>query len=154
MLSADGADTLGAQLLTAVKKRKVKRLFIDGLDGFEQATPDRARVPSFFTALSELRALGVTTVFTAEMRTAIGLEVQMPVARASAVADNIVLLHGLQSGARLHRLLSIRKIRDSEFDLSMHEFAITAQGIRLAGTSESAEILLGRNGAGRGEAGP
>jgi circadian clock protein KaiC len=147
-------DDLGAQLLAALRKRKVRRLFIDGLDGFEQATPDRNRVIPFFTALAnELRTLGVTTVFTFETRT-VGLKIEAPVAGTAGLAENIILVHWLQAGARLHRLMSILKMRDSEFDLSMHEYSITGQGIALAENSESAEVLLTGDGAERSGTGP
>lgn len=148
-------DDLGAQLLAGLRKHKVKRLFIDGLDGFEQATPDRHRVLPFFTALTnELRILGVTTVFTAETRRTLGLKVEVPMSGTSGLAENIIQLHWLHAGARFHRLLSIIKARDSEFDLSFHEYSITGRGIALAENSMSAEALLTGAGADRSGAGP
>jgi circadian clock protein KaiC len=148
-------DDLGAQLLAALRKHKVKRLFIDGLDGFEQATPDRNRVLPFFTALAnELRIQGVTTVFTCEMRQTMGLKLEVPITGTSGLAENIILLHWLQAGARLHRLLSIIKVRDSEFDLSIHEYSIQGQGFALADNPDSAKALLMPDSADRSGAGP
>ena len=148
-------DDLGAQLIAALRKQNVRRLFIDGLDGFEQATPDRNRVVPFFTALAnELRSLGVTTMFTSETRRTMGLKVEVPMAGTSGLAENIILLHWLQAGARLHRLLSILKVRDSEFDVSIHEYSITDHGMELAENSESAEALLTGDSADRSGTGP
>ena len=148
-------DDLGAQLLAGLRKHRVKRLFVDGFEGFEQATEDRHRVLPFFTALTnELRILGVTTVFTVETRRTLGLKVELPMSGTSGLAENFILLHWLQAGARAHRLLSILKVRDSDFDPSVHEYSITGQGIALAENSESAEALLTGTGADRSGAGP
>jgi circadian clock protein KaiC len=136
-------DDLGARLLETLHKQKTMRLFIDGLDGFELATPDRHRVIPFFTALAnELRIMGVTTLFTSETPQTIGMKIEVPFAGTSGLAENIILLHWLQSRARLHRLLSITKVRDSEFDLSVHEYSITGQGIVVAEDSTGARALL------------
>lgn len=148
-------DDLGAQLLSALHKKNVKRLLIDGLDGFELATPDRNRVIPFFTALAnELRIMGVTTVFTCEAPQTLGLKIEVPVTGTSGFAENIILLHWLQSRAQLHRLLSIIKVRDSEFDMSLHEYSITGQGIVLADNPDSARALLTGASADFSGAGP
>ena len=52
-------DELADRLLTVVRQRGVRRLFIDGLNGFETAAAYPERVGPVFTALSnELRARG------------------------------------------------------------------------------------------------
>ena len=77
------------RMLDAVKRRDVRRLFIDGLEGFERLTTDRERLGHVFAALSnELSALGVTTLYTAEAE-AIGPVSGLPLSHAS-VARRIV----------------------------------------------------------------
>ena len=44
-------DRLGHQLLHAVRIRRVKRLLIDGLGGFERAAVHQPRMNEFFSAL-------------------------------------------------------------------------------------------------------
>eukprot|EP00913_Durusdinium_trenchii_P004188 g3880.t1 len=67
-LTENMLDKLGRVLLDAVRVRNVKRLFIDGLGGFERAAVYRPRLVEFFAALTnELRALGVTTIATWEL---------------------------------------------------------------------------------------
>ena len=66
-------DAYGERLLEAVHKRKVRRLFIDGLNGFKKAAIDPGRMDHFFTALAnELRVLGVTTLYTLEVPDILG----------------------------------------------------------------------------------
>src|ERR1700712_4398098 len=60
-------DEVASELLAAIKARGVRRLVIDGIDGFSKLTDEKKRIGSFLSALcNELRALGVTTLATAE----------------------------------------------------------------------------------------
>src|SRR5204863_9157713 len=55
------------RLLDAVRRRRVRRLFIDGLEGFERLTTDRERLRHTFAALiHKMSALGGTKVYTSE----------------------------------------------------------------------------------------
>ncbi|HJS88220.1 MAG TPA: ATPase domain-containing protein [Acetobacteraceae bacterium] len=128
-------DDLGEQLLKAVGRRGVKRLLVDGLGGYVEAADDPARAGKVFAVLvHELRAQGVTTVYTAETPNLVGTEVVVPVPGVSVVVDNMVLLRFAEYRARLHRLFSIIKVRGSTFDPGMREFRITDKGITLADT--------------------
>jgi circadian clock protein KaiC len=44
--------------------------------------------------------------------------------------------------SQLRRLISVVKVRDSDFDSSLREFRITAAGIEIADTFDSAEAIL------------
>ena len=66
---SDVIDAYGARLLETARRRKVKRLFIDGLTGFKSAAFDPSRIGHFFAALAnELRVLGVAVVQRSEAR--------------------------------------------------------------------------------------
>ena len=55
------------RLIEAVRGRGVRRLFIDGLQGFDRLAPERQRLGYIFSAFSsEFRGLGVSTLYTAE----------------------------------------------------------------------------------------
>ncbi len=147
-------DDLGGQLLEAVRRRGVRTLFVDGLGGYVEAVDRRERVSQVFAALShELRALGVTTVCTGETTNLVGPEVAAPVEGVSVIADNMVLLRFVEFRARLHRLLSVMKVRGSDFDLALREFRITGAGVELGGTFEDAEAVLSGFGVERQEGG-
>jgi circadian clock protein KaiC len=66
----------------------------------------------------------------------------VPVEGISAIVENLVLLRFVEFRARLHRLLSVMKVRGSDFDPRLREFCITDVGITLADTFESAESIL------------
>lgn len=135
-------DDLGDRLLNAVRRRKVKRLVIDGLGGFNKAIRSRP-IERFFSALAYiLRTEGVTSICTAEVPEIIGPTITTPMHGLSDVTDNHVLLRFREVGAALYRLISILKVRDSGFDPALRTFSITTNGIEIAESSQSAESIL------------
>jgi circadian clock protein KaiC len=140
----DILDALGNRLVEAVGRRHVKRLVIDGLLGFQEIAADRPyRIGRFLTAVAnELRALNVTTFYTAETRNLIGGVIEAPTIGLSTIAENLVLLRYVEIRSQLRRLISVVKMRDSDFDSSLREFRITAAGFDLAHTFDSAEAIL------------
>ena len=140
----DILDALGNRLVEAVRRRRVKRLVIDGLLGFQEIAADRPhRIGRFLTALAnELRVLDVTTFYTAETPNLIGGVIEGPAIGLSTLAENLILLRYVEIRSQLRRLISVVKMRDSDFDSSLREFRITAAGIELANTFDSAEAIL------------
>jgi circadian clock protein KaiC len=136
-------DELGTRLIDALRSRRAQRLFVDGLSAFFNIAVDPDRLTNFFIGLStELRALGVTTIYTAETPNVIGGTIDAPVTSIATIFDNLILLSFVEWRAHLHRLLSIVKARDSQFDTSVREFVISKDGIDLADTFKSAEAIL------------
>jgi circadian clock protein KaiC len=136
-------DALGHNLLDAVSRRGVKRLFIDGLSTFERAAVHPPRIVEFFTALTnELRARGVTTVGTWETPNIIGGTVEAPSPELSSVVENLLCMRFTELQERMHRLLAVLKVRDSAFDHSLHQFTITDRGLELSVQEDGAEALL------------
>jgi circadian clock protein KaiC len=141
------ADQVSADLLQAVRTRGVRRLFLDGADGFEKLTDEKERIGSFLTALcNELRALGVTTMATAETELA-GIIPGQPLAGLSLtglspVAENIVVLRLAALRSEVHRLVAVLKARDSRIDLRMRRFDIGEGGIVIESEAENAEAVL------------
>jgi circadian clock protein KaiC len=136
------ADALAAELIAAVRKRGVQRLFIDGLGGFRNALVYPERQQNFFGALfNELRALGVTTVLAEETRDLFGAEVKAP-SELVAMLDNVIFLRHVELRARLRRLVSVVKMREGISDPSLREFSIGKHGIEVSPTFDSAEAIL------------
>lgn len=135
-------DELAGRLLAAVQRRKVRRLFIDGLDGFIQSAVLSERLSRFLAALNqELGKSGVTTVISEESNL-LGPDIHVPLASLSASYENIIMLRYVELHAKLRRLLSIIKTRESGYDPSLREFRITSNGIEVEATFESAEDVL------------
>ncbi|MBP2299705.1 ATPase domain-containing protein [Azospirillum picis] len=127
-------DELAHRLLEAVRSRGVRRLVVDGLDGFLESSIHPDRMSRFLSTLSnELRGLGVTSLFLWEMRNLIGSAVQVPIYGVSTLVENLIILRYVEVEGRIRRLLSITKIRDSGFDPALQEFRITDAGIGILG---------------------
>jgi len=78
-------DELAHRLLSAVQRRGVKRLVIDGIAGFQQSALEQERLVRFWSAFSdELRALGVTTLHTMELPELMGPELRAPAGGSTA----------------------------------------------------------------------
>jgi circadian clock protein KaiC len=141
--TSDPLDAYGNTLLEAVHRRKVRRLFIDGLTAFRSGAVDPSRVGNFFSALSnELRVRGVTTLYSFEVPNILGPDVNVPLDDASSLAENMILLRYIERHSSLHRVLSILKARDTGFASSLLEYHITDRGIVIHETSDSVDRMM------------
>jgi circadian clock protein KaiC len=140
-------DAYGEALLKAVRRRNIKRLFIDGLTSFRNAAVDSSRVGYFFSALAnELRVQGVTTLYSLEVPDILGPAFRVPVDDVSNLAENLILLRYLEAESQLYRVISILKVRDSDFDHSLYEFSIGSGGLEISATAKSAGAVLASAG--------
>jgi circadian clock protein KaiC len=127
-------DKLGLQLLDHVVQRRVSKVFIDGMGGFERANTYRPRLVEFMSTLTNrLRALGVTTVLTWELREIIDRDISVPSEHISAMFDNVIILRHIELHSNLQRAIAVEKMRDSSFDTTTHALEITNQGVRIGG---------------------
>ncbi len=136
-------DAYGGQLLDAVRRRGVRRLFIDGLGALQNAANEPGRMGHYLTTLmNELRVLGVTTVYTLEVPDIMGPHIRTPLGNLSSLAENLVLLRYIELRSRLYRLISILKVRDGSFNPLLHEFALTGHGLAIEPSNDSAEAIM------------
>jgi circadian clock protein KaiC len=135
-------DGLAHQLLEDVGRHGVKRLVIDGLAGFFEATPYPERVGRFFACLTnELRRRGVTIMMTLETRDVISTVVPTPYG-VSALVDNVVFLRFVETNSVIRRVLSLIKVRNASFDHGIRELLIDFQGARIGhGLSAGGDII-------------
>jgi circadian clock protein KaiC len=136
-------DQMAQQTLELVRSRQIRRLVIDGLHDIRAVAVHHQRLHRFFTALTNiLREQGVTTLMSVETDDMLKLRVTIPVDYMSSLGENIMLLRTVEFRARLYRLISLLKMRRSNFDATVHTFEITEHGLRVAPTSEQAEQIL------------
>jgi circadian clock protein KaiC len=127
-------DELAHDVLAAVARRGVRRLVIDGLSGFMESASHPERVGRYFSAFTnELRSRGVTVLMTLETRDVVTSVVSMPYG-VSGLVDNLLFLRFVHEGGEVQRLLTVIKMRDTEYSAGMHRLHIDSQGMRVAGT--------------------
>jgi circadian clock protein KaiC len=141
-------DATCDQLVAAVKGRRgARRLFIDGLQGFDKLAPERDRLGHIFSAFSsEFRGRGISTLYTTEAEL-IGPMLGMPFSGlalqgVSCIAEIILLMRYVELRSQLHRMISVLKVRDAEINSALHKFTITGKGIVIEPDSASAEEIL------------
>lgn len=125
-------DQLGHRLLAAVEESKVRRLVIDGLSGFFESAIYPERVTRFFSCLvNELRRRNVTVMMTLETRDAVNGAIATQYG-VSGFVDNLLFIRFVQKYGVAKRVLTILKMRDSDFDAGLHELNIASSGISIA----------------------
>lgn len=136
-------DEIAYRLLENVRRRGVKRLFLDGLGGLMEMAAQPERISRFFSVVvNELRALGVTTIYTMETMHIIGSDMQLPIRGLSSLVENMLVMRYVEIEGQFSRLLSVTKVRDSGFDPALREFEITDRGLRVGSAVRGYEAVL------------
>ncbi|WP_194725434.1 ATPase domain-containing protein [Noviherbaspirillum malthae] len=124
-------DRLAAELFENIDRRKVTRLFIDGVEGFHDVAVHRERIRSFLIALvNGLRVRNVTTIITQELpyfKESYGRSDSSE----SVLYENMVLAKATEIGGVDRRLISIVKLREGGYDPSRYEMIISDTGITI-----------------------
>ncbi len=141
----DLLDVLAQRLLEVVQRSGVRRLFLDGLSGFQQTVTTPQRLELFLTALfTALHTLQITTVCAVELPDLFSPTIELPssLRGITALAENILVLRHVELSSQLYRLISILKMRESGYDPAIREFRLSERGIEVAATFASAEAIL------------
>jgi len=142
-------DEVFQRLIENVARRRVGRVFIDGLEGMHKVALNPDRVAHLLAALAaEFRARGVATMLSAECELAGGIE-GLPMSNlsmrgVSGFAENTVVMRFIERGPTLHRVVAVLKMRDSGFRHEAHAFDITDRGIVIDAAPDRASRLLNR----------
>jgi circadian clock protein KaiC len=136
-------DDLVAEILDKVRKNGICRLVVDGIGEIEESIIEKQRVRGLLSSLIiQLRDLGVTTLFIKEVPKIAGPELDFSDTPISVTAENVLFFRHIELRGRLHRIVSVLKMRESGYDPYVREFEVTPEGVRVLGTVDSAEGLL------------
>ncbi len=136
-------DVLAERLMRAVREHGIRRLVVDGIDGFADAAIRPGRLNRLLAALfNELRAEGVTSLWTRSTTELFNASLRLPASAGAELVDNLIYLRYVELHSQLYRLISVLKMRESGYDPAIHEFRISSEGIAVQPTSESAESIL------------
>ncbi len=136
-------DAWATNLMTTISSQQPRRVMIDGLTALARLSSVADRLPGFVAALgTALRAEGIASVISAETSTVEAAELDIPLPEAVATLDNVLLLRYVEPRSRLHRLISVLRVRESGFDPEIREYTITDRGIEVAPSSATAAKVL------------
>jgi circadian clock protein KaiC len=136
-------DEVGHKLVDAVRRRGVKRLFIDGYGGLVESTTNPRRMTRFVSTLgNELRALKATVIMSMESRNVLGAATELPEKGLSSLLEGLILMRYTELEGRIRRVVSVTKIRDSAFDPGLRVFEVTPRGIEIGERLHGVEAAL------------
>ena len=135
-------DQVAHDLMSRVEAARVRRLVIDSASVLGQRLPVE-RAPEYFAALvTYLRQRGLTALLTYEMPQIVGDALELTDPGAAVLAENVILYRQVEYRAEMHRVLSVLKLRFSDHDRTLREFAIGERGITVLDKLSSAEGIL------------
>lgn len=141
--SEQEADVVVDRILREVARLGIQRLVMDGLTDLELSIADPERRRTFLAAFSvHLRMAKVTSLFTKEVAKIAGTELDFNDTPIAILGENLLLLRYVELRGRIHRVMSILKMRDSKYDGDLREFEINDTGIRVLNPMRSAAGLL------------
>jgi circadian clock protein KaiC len=140
-------DHVATDLLAALERTGARRVVIDSIAELERAVVESsgtARVSNYLAALlAALRTRGVTLLAIKETSKVVTTQLDFSADALAILAENVLLSQQLAYRGRLHRVLSVLKMRFSTHDYSLREFAIDSpEGIRVLAPGESGRELL------------
>jgi circadian clock protein KaiC len=137
-------DRVARLLREDVERRSVRRVVIDSAAELDYSFLSRVRAPEYFAALAHyLRDHGATTYVTLDIPKIVGQELDLIDSALAMLAENVILLRYVEYRGRLHRLLSVLKMRTSAHDDTIHTYEIAdGIGLRLSGAAPPAQGLL------------
>jgi circadian clock protein KaiC len=134
-------DEFFYNVIDAIGETGSKRIVIDSLNDLMLSASDPVRFREFsYSIVQRLARDGISLMATLECPELFRIT-RLSELGMSHIADNVVLLQHLHSGAALKRALTVLKTRGASHTSTVREFQITADGITL-GESLDLETLL------------
>lgn len=116
-------------VLRDVEERNVSLVVIDSLSGYELSIEGEDVREHLHALCRLLTAKGVTVLIPLEVKEVSSIEITGR--EVSYIADNIILLRYYEFEGELRRCIGILKMRVSDFEKTLREFRITAEGIKI-----------------------
>jgi circadian clock protein KaiC len=138
------ADRVAEDLCADVEARQVRRLVVDSAIELERAIFTDERKPNFLAALVDyVRGRGMTGYLALDVPKIIGPELDLTGSPLAVFAENLILLRQTELRGAMHRILTVLKMRFSDYDPTIVQYAIRAgAGIEVIGPAPAAEGLL------------
>jgi circadian clock protein KaiC len=119
----------GSHVRHAVEQHDVKVVVIDSLNGYLNAMPEeRFLTLHLHELLSYLGERGVATILVMAQHGLIGAGMTSAV-DVSYLADCVILLRYYESGAQIHKAISVLKKRSGPHERSIRDYRLSAAGI-------------------------
>ena len=137
-------DQVMQQVRQLIEDKGISRLVVDGFSELELACRSTSRSHNFASAFElYLKQHNVTVIYTHSISKLVGSELDLSDTPFSSVAENLLLMRQGEFKNHLYRIISVLKMRDSNYDRTIREFSISdGGGIKVLEESQSLPGLL------------
>lgn len=137
-------DEVVTRLLKEIEQRKIQRVVIDSLSGFELAIAPTFR-EDFRESLARLIAVltdtGVTVLMTSELEDRYN-DLRFSPYGTAFLTDAIVVQRYIEVESRLRRVMAVIKVRASDHSDELRSYSIDAEGLHIGSALPNHEGLL------------
>jgi circadian clock protein KaiC len=135
-------DRVADRIRRSIEEGGVRRLALDSLTNLEYVM-DPSPMADYLVALTTyLRTQEVTTVLIKEIAELAGGPLTLAGLTVSVTVDNIILLRHVELDGQLERIVSVIKIRDSDFDSMVRRYRIGQGGLVIGEPLRGVEGIL------------
>jgi circadian clock protein KaiC len=89
-----------------------------------------------------LRNQGSTALMIREVAKEVGPELDFSDTPLALLAENLLLFRHVQFKNEIYRILSVLKMRESNFDPEVRQYTVTDQGLKVLGKEDTARGVL------------
>jgi circadian clock protein KaiC len=135
-------EKAGGQIEELARQMGARRILVDSLSQFERLAEDPVQLRQMvYGFINGLKREGLTAVLTRESPALLGepegYEESIPF-----VVDTYILLRYVEMDSAIHKALLVLKMRGSDHDKDIRQFAITGHGIEVQSRFEGREGIM------------
>lgn len=138
------AEEFASRVRKEVENHQARIVMLDSVAGYRLAVQGDQLVNHLHALTRYLRNMGVTVVLINETDSIAG-PLRATDYGFSYLADNVIFLRYLEIRGQLHKAIGVLKKRASDFEKTLRELEISAQGLRLGPPLEEVSGVLSGN---------
>jgi circadian clock protein KaiC len=135
-------EVLATIIDKGIESIKARRMLVDSLTVVELFAEDINKRASLYRFINHFKARKVTTLFTYEAQETFGGGQTRGSNPISFLVDTVITLRHAELNGELRRTIAIMKMRGSDHDKDIKEYAITNKGFELKASLKGYEGLL------------
>jgi circadian clock protein KaiC len=124
------ADEFALMVRNEVEERHARVVMIDSVSGYRLSLHDEGLVAHLHALAKYLQNMGVAVLLINEVEAVVG-DFRITDVGVSYMADNIIFLRYLEQRGEMTKALGVLKKRLGDFEKTLRELNITAEGIRV-----------------------
>jgi len=137
-------DEFAWRVRREVEEQGARVVMLDSLSGYRQSLRGEALTPHIHALCRYLANMGVTVLLVNEVSTIAGADIRVSDHGISYLADAVLMLRYIELRGELRKTIGVLKKRTGDFEKTLREFEISAEGLRVG------EPLTGLRGILRG----